>query len=208
MLDRRPVVTHHLAAQAWGFRLRLAWSWLPTLHHRHHGNPLKDCQHHFYSLAHCKGAILFPSHSCFGRLSISIIKRRLYESELCSAHSCLACVCVCVSAGGTWTAHAPLRSTACGMLLWIHYKYQKSKEPIGGCNERWAGSSPRSVPSESRMWGFYIVTRGHTTAIPPCTTPLCLCSTHILFFNCKLAAFLVQTFWHKCSLYHRKAFKE
>lgn len=91
-VDRRPVVTHHIAAEAWGFRCRLAWSWLPTMHHHHYGNPLKDCQHHFCSLAHCKGGILFPSHSCFGRLSISIIKQRLYELELCIAHRWCACI--------------------------------------------------------------------------------------------------------------------
>lgn len=89
--------THHISVGV-GFGFRLVWSWLPTLHRRLHGNPLKDCQHHFYSLAHCKGGILFPSHSCFDHLSASIIRHCLCNLDFWEAPStCVyvsACVCV------------------------------------------------------------------------------------------------------------------
>ncbi len=61
----------------------------PTLHHHHYGNALKDCQHHFCSLAHCKGGMLFPSHSCFHHLSLNIFYMRKKKKKItkCTAVS-------------------------------------------------------------------------------------------------------------------------
>lgn len=85
MLDCRPLVTHHISGRCEDY-VQACVAMTPKLHHHHYGNSLKDCGPHFCSLAHCKGGILFPSHSWLEHLSLSILFMKvndLYKSCVC-----------------------------------------------------------------------------------------------------------------------------